>query len=322
MLNWLRGLNWAALAAAALFLAFAYGAPCFSSQGSQGHEGHLQAANAHTAAQNTQNNSIRATEAPAPDKAAAGNHEKNNNVCLPCLAWEGLKFAFWWWVHDPNGFFGGWVAIFTLVLAVTSGRQIVLSRREFEASHRPWVSVSCVPNSSILLTQEKDEIFAGFQIEITLENVGTSPALAILYGVEMVASVRDNIQERQNFIAKGFGFPRRMSGFALFPGQKMVATREVIARFPVPVIEPPGPGPFVRAPDVTAGFIMPFVSGCAVYTSQTKGVGETRFCYAIAKDQPSNFMIGGVGNAIAIGDEMIPQELVIMERFIVGNDAR
>ena len=126
MLKWLRGLNWPALSAAALFVVVAYGAPCLLPQRTQSHEAHLQKDNADSTgnqAKRANSNIASVKKPPAASETANSNKYANRSACLPRLIWERLELLFGWLFETPEAFWAGCVALFTCLLVWRAIRQ-------------------------------------------------------------------------------------------------------------------------------------------------------------------------------------------------------
>jgi hypothetical protein len=141
MLKKLRGLNWPALAASALFVVIFYGAPCLSSHGGEGHQAKVRTYNANSYDRNAPSKFQGVIKPSTGKRAASAEHETDHGDCLPCLVGKGFEHIFLWWVRTPDGFFAGWVAIFTLALVFVTRAQIQLARQEFMATHRPKFAI-------------------------------------------------------------------------------------------------------------------------------------------------------------------------------------
>jgi hypothetical protein len=114
-------------------------------------------------------------------------------------------------------------------LAKQAVRQTELTQAQLEMSHRPWIAVEVVPSSPITFDQ-RGCVFAA---KVTMTNVGHSVAKHVslwtefaISGLEGPIQVRDrlcNIMRRPENENSDYGW-------LLFPGQRAVEERPVIAR--------------------------------------------------------------------------------------------
>jgi hypothetical protein len=137
MLN-LRNLNWPAWTLAFLFLAVAAGAPCFQPQQTDGHHAYVGGNNSNGAANHSEANASPLVSPPKSPKVETRESSRNDGSCLPCLGWQAFKGLFFWWIHDPNAFFGSWVAIFTGLLVYRT----IMQERANKISQRAYVKMS------------------------------------------------------------------------------------------------------------------------------------------------------------------------------------
>lgn len=105
---------------------------------------------------------------------------------------ESRKKRPWWFRHpDPIAKFTGWVAIYTLVLAVaTIGSAYILYKTDvtlydtFVIAQRPWLSVKTAIASPLTLEGETLTI----KLALTIKNTGRRPALSVYWYAAFTAS--------------------------------------------------------------------------------------------------------------------------------------
>jgi hypothetical protein len=116
MLNWLRNLNWRAWTLSALFVVAVLALPCLPQQDPHSRYDDLQSYDARGADEHAHRVSASAIQQNGPHPSANSQQDVNREGCIPCEVWKGLKILFVGWLHDPNAFFGSWVAVFTGLL--------------------------------------------------------------------------------------------------------------------------------------------------------------------------------------------------------------
>ena len=144
---------------------------------------------------------------------------------------EAKKRNVYWFRHpDPVAKFTGWVAIYTLVLAVaTIGSGFILYKTDLTlyetllATQRPWISVEIAPISDLFINPGSMD----GQFRFSLKNVGKSPAISVAVTAEIVLeSFHTDIPVEQARICKNsitsIFFPSLKAGYMIFPDEKFI----------------------------------------------------------------------------------------------------
>jgi hypothetical protein len=150
-------------------------------------------------------------------------------------------------ISDPNL----WIAIFTGVLMVVAIVQAIffwrqlgfmregakdtkkaadaaaasadLARDAFIADHRPWVNIeSVVPKGAIGMEGADDKGSGIYTLDISVKNVGTSPATCIWTECRMLGD-RFPDEDTRKAIVEAMQKPTRSEGITLLPGETTLA---------------------------------------------------------------------------------------------------
>ena len=256
----------------------------------------------------------RSRQAPRENTVVVSNIIGSQAICTISL------------VDRHNGFFSFLtavaVAIFTGTLWITSTTQAELTRESINLAktamigdHRPWISATIHAESK--LTIQPDGRWLLFPIT-TLKNVGSSPAIGVVYRLALINSMED-IEEIQSemriYLNSIVQNAMSATGLCIFPGQE-IRQCDQIDRWSFR--EGNRYGFKVRNQGASGGRI---IVGCAIYAFPSGERAETMFSYLVAKNSPSHTIIVGVGGAIEDTDNTISADLLIFHHTKMGNFA-
>lgn len=193
-----------------------------------------------------------------------------------------------------------------------STKAMNLANREFEATHRPWISIkSMAPVSSFVI----DDGGAHVAIEFVLENVGKSPAVNVTVSAEMrpVIGLGFGVKEQNDICERERSNPPEIGpfGHTLFPGQTF--TIKVRMTIPPEDIDrlrtERGPRPKLFGP---------FIVGCVGYKfTFAEGHHQTGFISHLRRSDPES----NSGRLFVAEDGHIPSLELILSPSYVGSFA-
>lgn len=196
----------------------------------------------------------------------------------------------WWFKEkEPVAKFTGWVAIFTLLLALVAGLQTcILSNQlqELKDENRPWIYVENALPASSLAISESD---VSLSLEFHLNNTGRFPSRFTSIAGEFfyfhgtaASALRDDILQKL-FVSVPACRQRRRTPFpgtAVFPQQR-IRIKQPFAMDKTSISEWKN----LKAGEIGAIII----AGCVDYLFPTGGTHhQTQFVYEIQKGAPGN----------------------------------
>lgn len=195
--------------------------------------------------------------------------------------------------------------------------QLKISRDSMIADLRPWLSIEITPASNLEISE--DGIWH-IRYEMTLRNVGRSPALGIRYK-NILVSKQDDVETQLNTIERLFKNSRnnkniKRNGNIIFPGGELKIIDVISSpKLDMPKISLPVSNSFPWPDDfVSPRFLVSFVD----YLFLGNESGTTTFSYMIAKNLPTGHIIIGVGYGIEATERIVAKEELIFFPWISG----